>query len=542
MCIMNGRMECHCLPAHELPHTTELYAAFLTDFARVRRFFAHPADFEGARAAAAEVSLVPEARRGICELLSEQNRAFGGGSEVARNIDRLAAGAAAVVTGQQAGLFGGPAYSFYKALSAVELARQLTKSGVQAVPVFWLASEDHDLAEINHCYWYAGGGLQRLELLPEVDAEGRSVGHVPLGSEGERLAERAVALLEGESLEWVADALRESYTQRDTFSTAFGKLMTRLLAGRGLVVLDPLDRRLHQLAAPVFEQALEQREELAGALLARNKELEKAGFHAQVRVTARSTLLFFEAEGRRLAVRQQGEGLVAGSAKFSNDELRAALESSPESFSANALLRPIVQDAVLPTAAYIGGPAEVAYLAQSQVIYKRILGRMPAVLPRAGFTLVDAHVGKLLKRYGLTVQNVMASRQGLHRKLELASVPRGLARQFDGGEKSLRVLLRKLRVPLKKLDRSLAGALDTAERKMLYQFLKLRGKAGRAENLRAGVLDRHERTLLDSLYPHRAPQERVQGLLPWLARYGPGLLVELERRAKGGAQHQVLYL
>lgn len=535
-------MECHCLAAHQLPHTSKLYAAFLTDFDRVQRFYAHSPDLQGARAAAKEATLGPEMRREMCEILREQCAVFGGGSDVERNIGRLAAGAVAVVTGQQAGLFGGPAYSFYKALTAIELAAELTRDGVEAVPVFWLASEDHDLAEINHCYWFAAGALQRLELQPEVNAAGRSVGRVPLGSRAGPLVERATALLEGESLEWVRAALRASYTPRETFSTAFGKLMARLLAGRGLIMLDPLDARVHRLAAPVFLQALGRREELATALLARNKELEKAGFHAQVKVTERSTLLFFEVEGQRLALRQNGEQLAAGGTKLSEEELRRALEASPESFSANALLRPVLQDSILPTAAYIGGPAEIAYLAQSEVIYERLLGRMPAVLPRAGFTLVDAHVEKLLQRYGLTLPEVMASRQGVRRKMERASLPAGLTRQFDKGEKELAGLLRKFRAPLRKLDRTLEGALDTAERKMQYQFLKLRGKAGRAENQRTGVLDRHERTLIESLYPHHAPQERTHSLLPWLARFGPTLLDELAPRARNGAQHQVLWL
>lgn len=536
-------MECHCLPAHELPHTTELYSAFLQDFSRVKKFYAHAPDLQGARKCAAEVRLAAEVRQGVCEVLRGQNAAFGAGPDVERNLDRLAAGAVAVVTGQQVGLFGGPAYSFYKALTAVALADELSQGGVAAVPVFWLASEDHDLAEVNHCYWHAGGTLERLELQPEVNAEGRSVGRVPLGAGVAQLAARAADLLEGESRAWVASALGESYTARETFSTAFGKLMARLLAGRGLIILDPLDARLHRLAAPVYAQALERRESLTEALLRRNKELEKAGFHAQVKVTPRSTLLFREMEGKRVALRHNGGPLAAGGAKLTESEVREALGVAPEGFSANALLRPVVQDWLLPTAACIAGPAEIAYLAQSQVIYEALLGRMPAVLPRAGFTLVDAHAGKLLQRYGLSIQEVMRSRQAVRRRMELASLPKGLARQFDKGERELATMLRKFRAPLRKLDRTLEGALHTAERKMMYQLLKLRGKAGRAENQRTGVLDRHERALLDTLYPHHAPQERAHSLLPWLARYGPALLEDLaSRAAQGGALHQVLFL
>lgn len=537
-------MECHCLPAHELPHTTPLYSAFLTEFSKVQSYFAHAPDANGARAAAAEVRLTLEARAAIVEVLREQNRALGGGDDVARNVERLAGGAVAVVTGQQVGLFGGPAYSFYKALTAARLAQELTDAGVDAVPVFWLASEDHDLAEVNHCYWPGeGGALQRLELELGEHAAGRSVGSVQLGAAVTPLVKRAAELLQGESYEWMESALRASYAPSETLSTAFGKMMTRLLAGRGMIMLDPLDARVHRLAAPVYARALEEREALASELSARGKELDNAVFHAQVKVTARSTLLFCEVDGRRVAIRQKGEALSAGDAPLRVEDARAMLEASPERFSANALLRPVVQDSVLPTAAYIGGPAEIAYLAQAQAIYMRLLGRMPAVLPRAAFTLVDAHTAKLLARYGLSPRDVIAGRQGLRRKMEQASVPRGLAKQFDDGERQLRGMLGKLRTPLRKLDSTLEGALENAEEKMLYQFQGLRSRAGRAETLRGSVLDRHERALLDALHPrHGGLQERVHGLPPWLARYGPPLLDELERRVKGGAQHQVLLL
>ena len=222
--------------------------------------------------------------------------------------------------------------------------------------------------------------------------------------------------------------------------------------------------------------------------------------------------------------------------------MRTALESTPEAFSANVLLRPVVQDTLLPTAAYVGGPAEVAYFAQCETIYRRLLGRLPAVVPRATFTLLEPHVAGLLKKYGLEVPDVWRGRQFLRAALERQFLPRGLGRQFNVGEKSLRALLGKLRKPVGKLDKTLLGALDSAERKMLYQFLKLRGKAGRAENVRTGVLDRHERILLNALYPHHAPQERTLGLPGFLASHGLGLLDEIEGRADVHQQHRILLL
>ena len=541
--MMTDLMECDCLRFSELPHTTKLFSVFLEDFPGVKSFYSRAPDEKGVLAAVREVQQDAAMRRAVVEVLREQNRQFGAGPETERNIDRLAAGAVAIVTGQQVGLFSGPAYSFYKALTAVRWARHLTERGVEAVPIFWLATEDHDLAEVNHCFWQTRGGLARLELPPQAADEGRRVGEVALGDAITRLVETAAGSLEGEFADEVESALRDAYQPQATFGSAFGKLIERLLKGRGVILIDPLDARLHRLAAGVYRRAAEQSEELSRELIGRNKLLERSGFHAQVKVTQQTTLLFMNVDGKRQPLRRRNGEFVAASKKLTMTALLDEIEKSPEAFTANVLLRPLVQDTLLPTAAYVGGPAEIAYMAQAEVIYRRLLGRMPAILPRASFTLVEPHVARLLAKYGLEPRDVFRGRQHLRGKMERQFLPKSLARRFTQDENALRKLLAGLRRPLGKLDKTLLGALDTAERKMLYQFQKLRGKAGRAENLRTGLLDKHEQLLTGSLYPHRGLQERTQCLLPFIALHGAALLETLEEHATpGAAQHQVLFL
>jgi bacillithiol biosynthesis cysteine-adding enzyme BshC len=482
-------------------------------------------------------------RRAVAGVLREQSRRFGADGATERNLDRLTAGAVAVVTGQQVGLFTGPAYSFYKALTACRLADELTKRGIEAVPVFWLATEDHDLAEVNHCYWRTGEGLARLELPAHEDSAGRRVGEIRLGEAIAALLGSASSALAGPASDEVARALEQSYGPQETLGSAFARLMARMFAGRGIILLDSLDPRLHQLARGVYRRALEQCGAITKELLARSKALERQGYHAQVKVTERSTLLFLNVDGRRQSLRQRNGGFTAVGQHFSVVELNETLDQSPEAFSANVLMRPVVQDALLPTAAYVGGPAEVAYFAQAEVVYRRLGAPMPAIVPRAGFTLVEPEAARLLERYGLEVAALFRGRQYVRAQMERRFLPKGLLRKFDQDERSLRKLLGGLRRPVGKLDRTLPGALDTAERKMLYQFLKLRGKVGRSENFRTGLLDRHERLLLDSLYPHRDLQERTHNLLPFIARHGFELLRELERRSASLAgNHQVVFL
>jgi bacillithiol biosynthesis cysteine-adding enzyme BshC len=540
---MKSSMESHCLRFSEIPHTTKLFSSFVEDFARVARYFEQPPTMAGIVAAARKVALSPQVRSGVVDVLREQNRAFGVGADTFANLDRLAGGAAAIVTGQQVGLFTGPAYSLYKAISAVRYAEEASKNGVDAVPVFWLATEDHDLAEINHVEWTTEAGSAQFEL-PEAGAEaGRRVGEIKLGAGITELVGRATESLRGGFAEEIGRALRESYTPEETYGSAFGKLMARLVAGRGIIFLDPLDQRLHRFSANIYRRALDDADSLRDALIARSKELEHAGFHAQVKVSGGSTLLFYNVDGRREALRSRNGKFYAGHASFTLEELRAAIEKTPEAFTPNVLLRPIVQDTLLPTAAYIAGPAEIAYMAQAQVVYARLLGRMPAILPRASFTIVEPLVGRKLEKFGFTITDVLRGRQQLRSRMEQKYLPRALTRRFDAGEKALRRLMKSFRNPLEKLDRTLIDALDSAEGKMLHQFGKIKGKAGRAENERRNVLDRYERLLLDSLYPHRGLQERSASPLPWMAGYGAGFLDELSRVVSvESQQHHIVRL
>jgi bacillithiol synthase len=549
---MTAPMESHCLSFREIPHTEKLFSSFLEDFSRVASYYAHPPTAEGIDAAAREIRLDPAARVSVVEVLREQNRRFGAGNQVdsatARNLERLAAGAVAIVTGQQVGLFSGPAYTFYKAISAARVAEETTRRGIDAVPIFWLATEDHDLAEVNHSEWVTRGGLARYELPARTEDAGRRVGEVGLGEPVQALVAVAAQTLEGPSAELVARALHESYAPGETYGSAFGKLMARLLAGRGIIFIDPRDARLHRLTAGVYRRALEDAGPLADALIARSKELEAAGLHAQVKVTHETTLLFYDVDGRREPLRSRGGKFFAGEKELSRDQIATAIEKTPEAVTPSALLRPVVQDTLLPTTAYIGGPAEVAYMAQAQVAYARILGRMPAVLPRASFTIVEPPIARFLTQYGLDVRDILRGPQHVRTRMEQKALPDALVGRFDEGEQALRALLKSYEGPLGRLDPTLLKALEVTERKTLYQFSQLKAKVARAENFRSGVLDRHQQILFDALYPHGALQERTLSALPFIASYGPAFLDDLASVAGSGDarscayQHQILFL
>ena len=521
-------MGCVSIPFRRLPHQPRLFVRFVDDFPSVSPFYAHRPDFESVKKVAQSLEFPAERRKEITAILRRQNESLSSSAATRRNLDRLEQGAVVVVSGQQVGLFSGPAYAFYKALTAVQIAQELTEAGIPAVPVFWMATEDHDLDEVRHVGWFNSGKLTRFEL-PAQDSNTRPVGQLKLGPAIEGLVQEAIRALSGPGSDAISQALLQNYRPEETYGSAFGKLFANLLGEQGLILLNPLDADLHRLAAPLFQKALEDRDVLNEKLLQRGKELESAKLEVQVKVTARSTLLFTLRDGQRQPISASNGKFKSGDASWTREDLLRLAHTEPESFSPNALLRPVVQDYLLPTAAYIGGPAEICYLAQSQVIYQHLVGRMPVVLPRSGFTILDAKGEKLVQKYGLCIENLWAGPQELRHKMEEVSVPTKLAQTFEQDKSKIESMLDDLGKQIEKLDPTLQGAVNTARHKISFQLENLQRKTGRALDEKAGLLTEHERFLEDLLYPNKNLQSRELCLLPFLARWGMGGLSELQK-------------
>ncbi|MGZ4895859.1 MAG: bacillithiol biosynthesis protein BshC, partial [Candidatus Angelobacter sp.] len=289
--VESPNVETECLPFSSIPHTTRLFDDFLHDFERVKQFYARPPLSQDWWAEEIKKIQYPaERRQAVAAILERQNREFGAGETTLANIERLREGATAVVTGQQVGLFGGPTFCVLKALTAVLMA---DKAG--AVPMFWLATEDHDLEEINTVNLAAGDHLQKFTVnVPH--REGAPVGNIAFTDEITAAVAQVEALF-GKSE--ISELLAASYRKGETFGTSFARFYTKVFSEMGVVFLNPLDAELHRIAQPVFRAALEKSEEINQALVARNQELEAAGYHAQVKVTPSHTLCFYFEDGVR---------------------------------------------------------------------------------------------------------------------------------------------------------------------------------------------------------------------------------------------------
>jgi bacillithiol biosynthesis cysteine-adding enzyme BshC len=536
------------IPYQRVPHSSALFLDYLYHFDRVSSFYKGPPyELSSYKTVASQLPSYESKRGEICAILFRQNKAFACSAATFENLQRLSqAGSFAVVTGQQVGLFGGPAFTIFKALTTVRLANYLTEQGLPVVPVFWLATEDHDLAEVAE----VGTLDDEYNLISLADhgdspSPRASVGNVRLTHEStEALARLEACLPSAPPRDALLQDLRETYTPGATWVEAFGRFMARLLSRWGVILLNPLDPAVHQLSAEVYSQALEQAPELRAKLLERSKLLIRSGYHAQVKVTEDSTLVFVTREGNRLPIHQQdGDYFVEGTPKTRLEELQRELADDPIAFSPNVLFRPLVQDTLLPTIAYIAGPSELAYLGQAQVLYEAFGRPQPVFFPRAAFTLLDHRIEKLLDKYQLSVEDVWLGEEHLSGKIAAVGLAEGWSERFAQAQQDMTSLLAHLRGDIERLDPTLLEALQHAQEKIHYQMDRLRGKVNRAGLARSELLQRHAQALTRFLMPQKDLQERRVGGAYFLGRAGyellPRLLSQIQTDSLG---HQVASL
>jgi bacillithiol biosynthesis cysteine-adding enzyme BshC len=472
-----------------------------------------------------------------------------GGRGAKRAAERARAlagpGATAVVTGQQAGLFGGPLFVLWKALGTIRVARQLEeKRGRAVVPVFWVASDDHDFAEIRSTSLIDGGGtIRTLRYAPRHEPGGEPAWAIVLDDTIDALVEelgQALPLAFGrdETMAVVA----ESYRPGVTLSEAFARLVSRVLPE--LVVLDPADAALKRLMAPVLARELREGSPTSRLALDAGRALLAAGYHQQVPVRPGFFNLFAVVEGQRRALAlSNGVVEVRGTReRWPVEEALRRLVEDPGPWSPGALLRPLTQDALLPTAAYVGGPAEIAYHAQIAPSYVHFGIPRPVLLPRPSLTLVEPPQARALDAEGLSLGDLVGDPEALVSNWAREAYPdveAAFARTRDAIEREMT----SVEAALGAHDPTLRAATASARGRALHQVEGLHEKALRALKKRdQGRAERLRRTR-DALLPGGSLQERGLGLVGALGRHGTPLLSDLEALLDPFARgHQVVRL
>jgi bacillithiol synthase len=470
----------------------------------------------------------------LVRLLAAQNT-----SDAAKPaLEALAAGAGTVVTGQQVTLFGGQLYTPFKMATTIARARRATRSGNPHVPIFWLATEDHDFDEIRHADFPLRREMESL-VYPTMPDVARPVGGIVLDESIVPLVERAAQFMGASE---AADILAAAYRPGRTFAEAFAEFYVKLFAAQGLLVLDASGRDFHRLGAPVLRAGIERADEFQAALMERNRALEAAGYHAQVSVTDQSSLLFLidETTGARTALKRMPKSAAepdgiwqTGSRKFSTADLVGVLEAEPERISPSALLRPVFQDYLLSTSLVVGGAAEIAYFAQSAVLYEKILRRQTTAAGRFSGTLIEPAVGELMRRHNLPLERIFDETADSLAKLlaERAMPAEGRRRLVEAG-KALDTELAALVDWLRNQDAGLGKSAETAASKMEYQMSRLRAMAETFQLQKESSLAKQAQTISLGINPGGVIQERVHAAAYYFGRYGVELAETITAQAE----------
>jgi bacillithiol biosynthesis cysteine-adding enzyme BshC len=437
-------------------------------------------------------------------------------------------GGAVVTTGQQAGLFTGPLYTIYKALSAVFLARKLeAELGVIVLPVFWVASEDHDWAEVSHAYVVGDADeLRRIELPGEAKLA-LPMSERRLGDEVrnalEELRQAAAGFAGGGSdLKCFVDAYRPD----ETVAGAFRRVMEELFAPFDLLTTDAADPHLKQRSIPVLRQAIDASARHEAVLGERTSELQEAGYHAQVPILSDAANVFYHGPlGRERLYRRAGR-LVARDAGlvFDEPDLLAELEADPSRFSPNVLLRPVVESYVFPTLSYVAGPGEASYFAQLGPLFREYGIGAPVVFPRFSVTLVEERIERVREKLGLSLMELRGPRHELATRLARGTLPEGVERALDRLKHTLVDGYRELMEAGSAVDPTLTGPLGALRNASLADLADGERKILSHWKDRNTVLLEQLDRVRAHLAPNGEPQERVLNIAPYLARYGTGLL------------------
>jgi bacillithiol biosynthesis cysteine-adding enzyme BshC len=540
------------VPFSEIPDQSRLFVTYQTDPLALKKYY--PSIVASHTELAARIPEVLENhfadRSVLCDALEEINRRFDAPEKTLENIALLReSDTVAVVTGQQAGLFTGPLYTIHKALSAIKMTECLRDRGFKVVPVFWAATEDHDFEEVSKAFVLdRTGELAELKNEPSRCYENQPVGYVQLDK---TIAETVTQLFDDLPLTDLTDEVRslieDSWKPENYFGDAFAKLMTRLFGKYGLIMLCPLDKRLKELASPIYSQAIRRSPEIVDALRKRSDELVTDGFHAQVTIGEDYFPLFWQAnDNTRNSLKKSKNGTFQTkdhSREFTIDELAEIAGKEPNRFSPSVVLRSVVQDYLLPTICYFGGAAEIAYFAQSGEVY-RILDRpRTPILHRQSFTVIEPKQAKTLDRYDLTLKDLFAGPDELLPRIVEQYLNKDTAKLFAEVEEKINIELNRLDQDLSHIDVTLAENLAKRRLKIIYHIGAMRHKFHRAQVRKDEVISRRIETMFAALLPNKHLQERSLNVTYFLDRYGEyfidWLYQAIDLDDKG---HRIVYL
>jgi bacillithiol biosynthesis cysteine-adding enzyme BshC len=515
------------------------------DYARVEPFFAgDPADPGSWSRAIAAAQVHARPRREVTDLILAQQERRGAPPEAVAAARQLTdPSTVAIVTGQQAGLFGGPVFTLLKAATAIRLAERVSREhGVKAVPVFWIDAEDHDWEEVRACAVLDGQlNVASIEAAPPDGAGDATIGslHWP-----DRIVEATDALFRAlpatEFTPWLGEIVRRAYAPGQGVAESFGRILDAVLGPHGLVVYDASDAAAKPLVADLFARELEHPGRTALLAARAGADLVTRGYHMQVTPHAGSAALF-ELDGGRVPIRHDGSQYLAGNVSVPEAEMVARARTRPGAFSPNVLLRPLVQDSLLPTVCYVAGPNELAYLAQLRGVYDAFGVPMPLMQPRASATLIDGAAVRFLAKYDVPFESLQRQDEHALNELLKTLLPPGVEHTIRAAGEEIASRMEAVIDAVPAIDPTLEGRARSALGRMQHELETLHAKVLQAAKRRDETLRRQFTHVQAQAFPGGHPQERTIGGISFLGRYGPAVVARLlEELPVDGGTHWIV--
>ena len=526
-----------------LPWIRKLAADYAFNFPALARFFVgDPSQPQSWRDAVARASACSRPRAEVADVLraQQERREAPAAARAAAELLRDPR-AVAVVTGQQACLFGGPLFTLLKALTALKLADMVrSQHQIPVVAIFWIDAEDQDWDEVSSCTVLDAELRARTIRLPSPRHAGEApVASIRLGEEIlNALNELEAALPNTEFLPALLASLGEAYRPGCGMAEAFGRWMETTLGSRGLVVYDSSDPASKPLVKRIFARELEDPDRTSELAIQAGNELIELGYHAQV--TPRDGPALFHLDGgggpqrgtpngvpSRRAIRRQGNTFVLGDAVYEAAALASSVATAPEAFSPNVLLRPVVQDTLFPTVCYVAGPNELGYQAQLRRIYEHFGVPMPLHYPRASATLLDSAAARFLARYDMPLESLHPQDESALNRLLESQLPPTVEQSLYKATRAVEERMSALASAVPALDPTLEGAVRSTLGKMQHDLNTLHSKIIQAAKRRDETLRRQFERVRAQAFPGGQPQERGIGFVSFLARSGPALVDRL---------------
>jgi bacillithiol biosynthesis cysteine-adding enzyme BshC len=533
----------------KLPELSSLAHDYYYNYGKVSQFyngnFRNLTDFHKQ---AEKVRLHTFQRKKLAAFLEEQNRNYGCGSKTLGNINDLKQNqTCAVVTGQQVGLFSGPLYTIYKSLTAIKLTEYLNQNGRGSfVPIFWLAADDHDFAEIDHINLLnKNNQIEKIQCVSHSLSTKLPVSKILLTQEINKCVQQLKNLSHDSEFKLeIISHLSEAYEPDQSYADAFGKWMTRLFKSYGLIFIDASHQGIKELGKSVFLKEIAENSPSTICAFETSKKLKQAKYNCQIQLRKGILNLFFaDPERQSIGIKKDGYIIKDTQQTYSRDELFALLGKKSYLCSPNVLLRPIYQDTILPTVAYIGGPAEVAYFGQMKGIYDRFSIPMPIIYPRKSMTIIENKIKSVLQKHNLNVQDFWHNFDQIIQTIIKKHIPQSIDKVFSTASSHLKQDFQSIKKEIVSLEPGLEYSADFTLEKINQQFKYLENKILKASKKQNDILIQQLYKVKNNLYPANHLQERVLNIIPYLIKYGYPFMDKLYKTMDVNCyDHQIMEL